>query len=130
MIIDTSAMVAIFTRESGSFELANALFRADERRMSSVNLLESFLVLDRKGDAVWREEYDHFVDEALTEIVAFTPEHTLLARAAYSTFGKGSGHRARLNFGDCCAYSLAKETGEPLLFKGDDFSHTDIVPAT
>ena len=67
-------------------------------------------------------------DEGI-EIVAVTPEHARIARAAYRDFGKGSGHAARLNFGDCFAYALAVERSEPLLFKGDDFTHTDVRSA-
>lgn len=72
---------------------------------------------------------DDLVRDLAIEIVPVTAEHASLGRAAYRDYGRGSGHPAGLNSGDCFAYALARETGEPLLFKGDHFGHTDLVPA-
>ena len=129
MIIDTSAVVAIFFEESERFEFADVIGRTSVRKMSAATVLESYIVIDRRGDATARGKFDSFIMDAITDIVPFTAEHARIARRAYQEFGKGSGHRAGLNLGDCFAYALAKQSGEALLFKGDDFGHTDIVPA-
>ena len=129
MIIDSSALVAMLLREDDHLALTHAMNNADSRKISAATLLETNIVVDRRTDHETREQFATYLDEAFTEVVPFNAEQAAIARRAYERFGKGSGHRAGLNFGDCFAYALAKETGEPLLFKGDDFSHTDIVPA-
>ena len=86
-------------------------------------------VVDRARDPVTSRALDTFLAASAIEIEAVTPEQARIARDAYRDFGKGSGHRARLNFGDCFAYALAKATGKPLLFKGTDFAQTDINSA-
>jgi ribonuclease VapC len=90
-----------------------------------VRLIESAAVIDASGDPIATRRFDDFIREANIVIEPVTEIQAQIARAAY----RGSGHPARLNFGDCFAYALAKESGEPLLFKGDDFAHTDIVAA-
>ncbi|MBM7786104.1 type II toxin-antitoxin system VapC family toxin [Tenggerimyces flavus] len=97
--------------------------------MSAANFLEAAIVIDRVGDPVLSRQLDALIDEASIEVEAVTKSQAHLARTAYRDFGKGSGHPAGLNFGDCFAYAWAKEAGEPLLFKGDDFVHTDVTPA-
>lgn len=87
------------------------------------------MVVDRLEDPVATRRVDDLVATLGIEIVPVTAEHVTLGRAAYRDFGRGSGHRARLNFGDCFAYALARATAEPILFKGDDFTHTDVIPA-
>jgi ribonuclease VapC len=85
------------------------------------------VVIDASCDPIATRKFDDFIREANISIEPVTEVQARIARAAYRDFGKGSGHPARLNFGDCFAYALAKESGEPLLFKGGDFAHTDIV---
>jgi ribonuclease VapC len=85
-------------------------------------------VIDASRDPIAARRFDDFIREADISVAPVTENQAQIAREAYRDFGKGSAHPARLNFGDCFAYALAKESGEPLLFKGDDFSHTDVVP--
>lgn len=129
MIVDSSAMVAIIRGERDGARLAARLSESDSARMSAATLVELSIVIDRDSSPNSAALLDELFDRSGIEVVPFTAEQAAIARGAYQRFGKGSGHRARLNLGDCFAYALAKETGEPLLFKGDDFSHTDIVPA-
>ena len=129
MIIDTSALIAILRDEPDASAYAAAIEAAAHRRMSAANLLEAAIVIDGSRDPVASRRFDDLVTEAQLVIEAVTEAHARIARDAYRDFGRGSGHPARLNFGDCFAYALARATGEPLLFKGDDFSHTDITPA-
>lgn len=129
MILDTSAVIAILRDEPDAVEFARAIEVAPSRRMSAVNWVEAAVVLEGGRGAVSGRALDALVTEAAIEIVPVGIEQARLARAAYRDFGRGSGHAAQLNFGDCFAYALAKETGERLLFKGDDFSETDIASA-
>jgi ribonuclease VapC len=99
------------------------------RRISAANFVEAALVIDGSRDPIASRRFDEFFREANISIEPVTPEQARLAREAYRDFGKGSGHPAKLNLGDCFAYALAKATGEPLLFKGDDFVHTDVGSA-
>ncbi len=94
--------------------------------MSAGNYLEAGIVADRSRDAVLSAGLDILLQKLEIEIVPVTPSQVQLARQAYRDFGKGSGHKAQLNYGDCFAYALAMERGEPLLFKGDDFAHTGV----
>ena len=95
--------------------------------MSAVNFVEFAVVIDASRDPIATRRFDDLIREANISIEAVTEIQAQTARNAYRDFGKGSGHPARLNFGDCFAYALAKASGEPLLFKGSDFTHTDIV---
>src|SRR5262245_35364944 len=97
--------------------------------MSAATYLEAAVVVDANRDPVLSGRFDDLVAEGALHIEAVTEQQAQLARRPYRDFGKGSGHPAELNFGDCFAYALAKESGEPLLFKGSDFSRTDIVSA-
>lgn len=127
--LDSSALVAILRMEPDAREFLRALVNAPEKVMSSVNLLETSLVLVRAtGDASIWEPLDVFVEELEVEIVAFDSDQASIAREAFLRFGKGR-HPARLNFGDCAAYALAKSRKAPLLFKGGDFLKTDIAAA-
>jgi len=94
--------------------------------MSAANYLEAAVVIDGSRDPIASRRFDELMKEAQISIEPFTAEQARIAREAYRDFGEGSGHAASLNFGDCFAYALAKSTDEPLLFKGDDFTHTDI----
>lgn len=101
--------------------------RARNYRISAVSYVEAAIVIDGSRDPVSSRRFDDFFREAQIGIEPVTPLQARIAREAYRDFGKGR-HRAGLNFGDCFAYALAKVTGEPLLFKGDDFRHTDVEP--
>lgn len=126
MIIDTSALLAILYQEEDAAYFAGAIAAAPVGRMSAANFLEAAINIDVSGDAEASRQLDTFIRRAGIEINAVTFEQAQIARQAYLDFGKGR-HPAGLNFGDCFAYALARETGEPLLFKGDDFAKTDIL---
>ena len=126
MVLDTSAVIAILQSEPAADKLIAALEEADVLRMSAATVLEASVVLfARYGDSGDRE-LDLFLYRLGVDIIPVTAEQTDLTRAAYRRFGKGQ-HAARLNFGDCFSYALAKSLGEPLLFTGDDFSKTDVT---
>lgn len=129
MIVDTSALIAILRDEPEARAMAEAIAAATVRQLSAANWLEAAVVIDGSRDPVASRRFDELIDVAGIEVVPVTERQAVTARAAYRDFGKGSGHPAALNFGDCFAYALAKESGEPLLSKGQDFVHTDIVPA-
>jgi len=130
MIVDSSAIIAILREEPERERLRETmLFAREPLRMASGNYLESSIVVDAWRDAKASRKLDDLIAELAIEVTAFTPEHARIAREAYRDYGKGSGHPARLNFGDCMAYALARAERAPLLFVGDDFSHTDIEPA-
>ncbi len=129
MIIDTSALIAIFRAEDDASDMALAIERAQVRKISAANYLETAVVIDASRDPVASRRFDELADTAELRVEPVTHDQARIARDAYRDFGKGSGHKAGLNFGDCFAYALAKSAGEVLLFKGTDFSHTDITPA-
>lgn len=125
MIVDSSAIVAMAYGESDAASMA-ALIRDDPSpRMSAGTLLEISIVVGPQG----APRLDELIEEANIEIVAFDAAQARVARVAYQTFGRGSGSPARLSFGDCFSYALAQTAGEPLLFKGNDFTHTDVTSA-
>ena len=128
MIIDTSAIIAILRDEAGANDCALAIEKTRSRRISAANFVETALVIDGSRDPIASRRFDDLVKEAQIGIEPVTEAQARVAREAYRDFGKGSRHPANLNFGDCFAYALAKTTGEPLLFKGADFIHTDIIP--
>lgn len=128
MILDASALIAILRDEPEAGACAQAIEAAAHRRMSAVNFVEAAIVIDGSRDPVASRRFDDLVREAGLVIEAVTEVQARIAREAYRDFGRGSGHPAGLNFGDCFAYALARVTGEPLLFKGNDFVHTDITP--
>jgi ribonuclease VapC len=128
MIIDTSAIVAILRDEPEASACAKAIASTSSRRVSAVNYVEAAVVIDGSRNPVSSRRFDDLFREAQLVIEPVTEAQARLAREAYRDFGKGTGHRAGLNFGDCFAYALAKATGEPILFKGDDFKHTDVTP--
>lgn len=128
MVIDSSALIAIVTGEPERRAFIEAVAAADTRLVAAPTVLEtSIVLLSRAGEARLQDLRD-FSTRAAVETVTFGPEHVELALDAFRRFGKGR-HPAGLNFGDCFAYALAKATGEPLLFKGDDFSRTDVKRA-
>ena len=129
MIVDSSALLAILRDEPESDACATAIAVAPTRRISAANLLEAFIVVDSNRDPIASRRIDELLTSAGIVIEPVTEEHVRIGRAAYRDFGKGSGHPAQLNFGDCFAYALARASGEPLLFKGSDFAQTDVRPA-
>jgi ribonuclease VapC len=129
MIVDTSAIVAILRDEPEARSFANAIADARVRRVSAVNYVEAAALIEGGRNPIASRRFDDFFREASFIVEAVTFEQAQLAREAYKDFGKRSGHAAQLNFGDCFAYALAKAMSEPLLFKGQDFKHTDLTPA-
>ncbi len=128
MVIDSSALLAILQDEPGRRELVEAIESADRRCLSVVNLVEASIVLEtRRGPDAGRL-LDSLVERAGIEVVGVDLEQGALARRAFARYGKGR-HSAGLNFGDCFAYALAQALGDSLLFKGHDFSQTDVAPA-
>lgn len=128
MIVDTSALVAIIRSEPEASRFATVLSTSEHNQLSAANYLETGIVVDSSRDPVASRRLDELLRVAGISVVAVTPEHAEVARAAYRDYGKGSGHPAGLNFGDCFAYALAATSGEPLLYKGQDFAQTDIAP--
>ena len=126
MIVDTSAIVAILYDEPDSALFVRAIADGDPRLMSAASYLEAAILIDRSADPVFRARLDDLLATLEVEVVPVTTEQARIARQAHQQFGRGSSHPARLNFGDCFAYALAKERNEPLLFKGADFAQTDI----
>ncbi len=129
MIIDTSAIVAILRDEPEAPAHASAIMGARSRRISAASYVEVGAVIDGARDPVASRKVDELLRVAGITIEPVTEDQARIARAAYRDFGRGSGHPAGLNFGDCFAYALATVTGEPLLFQGDDFGHTDVTRA-
>lgn len=128
MIVDTSALIAILEEEPEAPALRRALALGGGR-ISAPTLLEAAIVARGKAGPGGTRRLDALVREARLEVVAFDEEQARAAADAHAVYGRGSGHPARLNLGDCFAYSLAYLTGEPLLFVGDDFARTDIRSA-
>ena len=129
MIVDTSALVAIALDEPERLELQELIVDSTTPRLSAANLVELFIVVDRHTNRSVSDRIDTLLGALGLVIEPVTAEQALIAREAYRLFGRGNGHPARLNYGDCFAYALAKSLGEPLLFKGDDFIHTDVAAA-
>jgi ribonuclease VapC len=129
VIVDSSALIAILRAEPEAESFAEVLDRAPRCAMSAANFLEAAIVVDRSRSAIPGRRLDELIRELEIVIEPVTEAQARIARAAYRDYGRGSGHPAGLNFGDCFAYALARERAEPLLFKGDDFGHTDIEPA-
>jgi ribonuclease VapC len=130
MIVDTSAVIAILKEERAAYRFLRAITVSTEpKRISAANYLEAGIVVDANRNPLLSRRLDDLIVQTEIEVEAVTPQQADIARAAYRDFGRGSGHPAQLNFGDCFAYALAKSMREPLLFKGDDFSHTDVAIA-
>lgn len=129
MIVDTSAIVAIALGEPGAEALKEALLNSSDSRISAPNYVELCAVIQRRN----RPEVGRMVDRLLEDygirVEAFDAEQARVGAQAYRDYGRGSGHRAGLNLGDAYSYAFAHVTGEPLLFHGDDFVHTDVRSA-
>ena len=126
MILDTSAIVAILQDELESPAFAHAVEDNRPVRVSAANWLEAAILVDGNRSPALSRRFDELLREAAVEVEPVTTQQAELALEAYRAFGRGSGHPAHLNFGDCFAYALAMERDEPLLFKGKDFAHTDV----
>ncbi len=130
MIVDTSVIVAILHGEDEAELFRRIVSRAVPARLSAASYVEAGIVLSRTTrDPVVSRSFDEFLARAAFIIEPVTETQARIAREACRDYGRGSGHPANLNFGDCFAYALARDKGEPLLFKGSDFAHTDIRPA-
>lgn len=126
MIVDTSVLVAILRDEPEAAAFVEAIRGAQSRRISAATYVELGIVIDGKGDPGASLLLDELLTGLEIAIEPVTVSQARIAREANRRFGRGSGGGAHLNFGDCFAYALARELGEPLLFKGDDFGKTDI----
>lgn len=126
MVIDTSALVAIMQGEPERRAFLEAIEAADSRRLSVATFVEISIVLESRHGAEGTHDLDRFIAYAGIEVVPVDAEQGEVARVAFRRFGKGR-HRASLNFGDCFSYALAMLFGKPLLCKGDDFRHSDVI---
>lgn len=129
MIVDTSAIIAILRDEQDAQRYIDALASAQTARISAGTYVETAIVVDANRDPVLSGRLDDIIAVTHIAVEPVTQTHAEIARKAYRDFGRGSGHPAELNFGDCFAYALARASGEPLLYKGDDFATTDVTPA-
>lgn len=129
MIVDTSAIMAILRREPEASAIAEVMLAAATLRLSAGTWLELAAVTTRSGDRTVGEAADRLLDRFGIIIEDVTKDIATVARNGYRQYGRGTKHEARLNYGDCFSYALAKVTGEALLFKGNDFSKTDVVAA-
>jgi ribonuclease VapC len=129
MIVDTSAIIAILRDEPEALPFAAAIGESRICRVSAVNFVEASIVFDVSRDPILSRKFDDFFLIGSVAVEPVTIEQARVAREAYRDFGKGGGHPAKLNFGDCFAYALAKVKSEPILFKGEDFRKTDLTPA-
>ena len=128
IVVDTSALIAILDKEPDAALYAEAIAEADTPLISAATLLELHIVMLNRRGARAARIVDRLIQDAAFQIENFTAQHLELAREAYALYGKGK-NVAGLNYGDCFSYALAKATGLPLLFKGQDFSKTDLLAA-
>jgi ribonuclease VapC len=126
MIIDTSVIAAIILQEPEAQKFSQILDAQGSCKMIAPNYLELCMVLLGNKNPKGQDEIDFMIDEFNVKIIPFTPEMASVAAVAFLEYGKGQGNKAQLNFGDCMAYAASKVEGLPLLFKGDDFSKTDV----
>jgi len=129
VIVDSSALVAILKSEPDWRRFAQALDSAETARLSAATYVELSVVVQRLKDPALESEIDDLIERFEIEIEPLTADQARIARKAYRDYGKGSGHPANLNFGDCFSYALARDKREPILYKGDDFVHTDLRSA-
>ena len=130
MIVDTSAVIAVIFQEPEAQRFSSLIAQTADCRISAGNYLEAAIVLDGSRNPIVSRRLDQLLRDGGIAIEPISVAQAKIAREAYRDFGKGSGHPAQLNFGDCFAYALARDRGEPLLFKGNDFSQTDISSAS
>lgn len=128
MVIDTSAILAWLKREPERERIVAALEAYPVCRISAVSLLEAHIVVRAREHPTMLGKLQRFLGEIGAVVMPFDEQQARLADVAYQRYGKGQGHPAQLNFGDCAAYALAKSLDEPLLFVGNDFAQTDLTP--
>jgi ribonuclease VapC len=128
MVLDTSALMAILLGETEAKALSEAIAGDPKRLLSAFSALETAIVIEAKRGEAGSRELDLLIHKGRIEIVPLNAEQSEVARKAWRLYGKGH-HPAGLNIGDCCSYALSKYSGEALLFKGDDFTRTDVTPA-
>jgi ribonuclease VapC len=129
IVVDASALLAILEGEPDAARYAEALADAEAALISAATLIEAGIVMVNRHGPKAARKLHALVQEAGIEVENVTPRHAQIAIDAFAIYGKGRQHKAGLNYGDCFVYALAKATGLPLLFKGNDFSHTDLLSA-
>lgn len=129
MILDTSALIALIDGEPEADVFLDLVAHASQVSISAATYLEASIVIDSRNNPVLSRSLDTLLDDLAVSIEPVTADQAVVARQAYRDFGKGREHPAQLNFGDCFSYALAATAGQPLLFKGEDFSHTDVRTA-
>jgi ribonuclease VapC len=129
MIVDTSALIAILKNESEAQAFSDAIEMAKVVRISAATYLETHILVDRYPNPIPKARLEEIFQNPGLMIEPVTFEQVQIARQAYRDYGRGSGHPANLNFGDCFVYALARSRREPLLYKGNDFVHTDLRSA-
>jgi ribonuclease VapC len=129
MIVDTSALIAILKNEQEAQALSEAIEAAKAVRISTASYLETHVVVDGYRNPILTSRLEEIFENPGIQFEPVTLAQAKIARQAYRDYGKGSGHPAQLNFGDCFSYALARDKREPLLYKGDDFVHTDLRAA-
>ena len=129
MIVDSSVLIAILKREPHWQSYSKVLDSSESSHISAANYLETSIVVDGWRNPILSNEFDELIERFKIVIEPVTAAQAKIARQAYRDYGKGSGHPANLNFGDCFTYALAREKREPVLWKGDDFGHTDLRAA-
>jgi ribonuclease VapC len=129
VVLDSSVFVAIFRGEDDGAALTACALRYKQRLVSAATWLEAAIVCEGSKNRGGTDRFERIVGALGVEVVPLTPEQARIALEAFKQFGKGRGAKASLNYGDCFVYALAKERGAPLLFKGNDFIHTDLQPA-
>jgi len=128
MVVDSSVLIAILLNEPEADSYRQRLAETEEIYISAVSLVESSMVIEYKGGEQGAKKFDELLKVITPTIISFDSQQADLARTAWRQYGKGR-HPAKLNFGDCCSYAVAKYLNQPLLFKGDDFSKTDLIQA-
>ena len=126
MVVDSSVLIAILLKESEAEYFTKLLIDADSIYISAVSIVESSMVIEYKKGEQGATKFDELLKTIVPTVIAFDAQQAILARTAWRAYGKGR-HPAKLNFGDCCSYATAKHLNQPLLFKGNDFSQTDII---
>ncbi|HYU12205.1 MAG TPA: type II toxin-antitoxin system VapC family toxin [Stellaceae bacterium] len=129
MVIDSSALIALLLSEPETDAFVTAIAGSSIRLISAASYLETTIVMLSRSGSEGQRKLDRLLTDLAATVFPFTLDQAVLAAEAYKRYGKGSGHPAGLNFGDCFTYGLAKLTGEPVLFKGNDFSRTDLASA-
>jgi len=125
VVIDSSVLIAILLQEPEAESFTKLLIEIDDIYISAVSIVESSMVIEYKKGEQGALQYDELLKSIKPSVISFDNEQAALARTAWRQYGKGR-HPAKLNFGDCCSYATAKHLDLPLLFKGNDFSKTDI----